>query len=84
MRRLLKESKDMVTADSVPELAEKMDNLSLDWFSALTKRECRPIRAYDAQIEQGCRYYNDEQLRRIAQFPQLPGDPAPHLLFSED
>ncbi len=74
VRRLLKESKDMVTADSLSGLAEKMDGLSLDGFRIDKEGMLSDIRAYDAQIERGCRYFNDEQLRRIANFRNYRGD----------
>ena len=41
----------------------------------LTQKGCRvDIRAYDACIERGRSYFNDEQLRRIADFRHYKGD----------
>ncbi|HEU4388002.1 MAG TPA: FAD-binding dehydrogenase [Blastocatellia bacterium] len=64
---------DFVTANSVPELAEKMNLLAgtSDVDSDLLERE---IRSYDAQIERGRWLHNDDQLRRIAHARQYRGD----------
>ena len=74
VNRLIDESEDFVVADSLPELIEKMDDLSLQ--GALIDREGmeQDIHAYDAQIERGERYFNDDQLRRIAAFRTYKGD----------
>ena len=63
----------MVTADSVPELVEKMNELGgeIEVDGELLAAE---IRAYDDQIERGVRYHNDDQLRRIANFRTYRGD----------
>jgi predicted oxidoreductase len=57
--RLIDESEDFVVADNLNEL---MRGMAAD------------ISAYDAQIARGPRYFNDEQLRRIANFRQYKGD----------
>ncbi len=64
---------DFVTAQSVPELAEKMNALtgSSDVDATILKRE---IADYDANIERGPRLQNDDQLRRIAHCRQYLGD----------
>ena len=64
---------DFVTAQSVPELAEKMNAVagSDDVDAELLERE---IADYDANIERGTRLQNDDQLRRIAHCRQYLGD----------
>ena len=64
---------DFVVAESVDELADKMNALTgqqdIDW---------RTLRAtlmeYDANIDRGPKFHNDEQLRRIAHLRQYRGD----------
>jgi len=72
--RLIDESEDFVVADNMPELMNKMDALSLEGISIDRERMEADIRAYDAQIARGPRYFNDDQLRRIANFRQYKGD----------
>jgi predicted oxidoreductase len=64
--RLIDESEDFVVGDSLPELMDKMDALSLGGASIDRERMEADIRAYDSQIARGPRYFNDDQLRRIA------------------
>ncbi|HSO21330.1 MAG TPA: FAD-binding dehydrogenase [Chondromyces sp.] len=74
VRRLIDDSEDFVVAGSLPELMERMDALSL--AGAVVDREgmAADIAAYDAQIDRGPRYFNDDQLRRIANFRSYKGD----------
>ncbi len=66
-------SPDFVTANSIPELVDKMnalegtDDVKLD--AVVTS-----IGRYDEQIARGPKYHNDEQLRRIAHARQYRGD----------
>jgi predicted oxidoreductase len=64
---------DFVTADTVPELAAKMNALAgtNDVDSDLLARE---IADYDANIARGSKLQNDDQLRRIAHVRQYLGD----------
>jgi predicted oxidoreductase len=64
---------DFVTAESVAELADKMNALAGtdDVDSQLLARE---IAEYDANIERGPKLQNDDQLRRIAHVRQYLGD----------
>ncbi len=64
---------DFVTADSVPELAAKMNTLAgtNDVDPDLLARE---IADYDANIARGPKLQNDDQLRRIAHVRQYLGD----------
>ena len=72
-KRLLNESKDFVTARSVEELAQKMNELNGDQSVDvnLLKEE---IRLFDTNIGRGKKFMNDDQLRRIAHLRQFIGD----------
>jgi predicted oxidoreductase len=72
--RLIDESEDFVVAESLSELMDKMEELSLAGVSIDRDRMEADIRAYDEQIARGSRFFNDEQLRRIANFRQYKGD----------
>ena len=73
--RLIRECPDdIVIADSVPELVEKMNQKSLyDLKVNLVKLQSE-IDSYDSQIDRGPRFHNDDQLRRISNFRQYSGD----------
>ncbi len=73
VRRLIKESHDFVTAKSVPELANKMNELSGD-HRVNPEALAAGIKAYDDQIDRGPAFFNDDQLRRIAGFRTYKGD----------
>jgi len=72
-KRLLNESIDIVTATSMSELTDKMNRLQGDESvdGSLLESE---VRAFDANIERGKKYMNDDQLRRIAHLRQFMGD----------
>jgi predicted oxidoreductase len=74
VNRLIDESEDFVVADTLPELMDKMDALSLDGVAIEREGMAADIEAYDGQIARGPRYFNDDQLRRIANFRQYKGD----------
>ncbi|MDX1477073.1 MAG: FAD-binding dehydrogenase [Saprospiraceae bacterium] len=67
------QSEDFVTAGSLEELVEKMnalegtDDVQLDAVRDAVTR-------YDAQIDRGPKFHNDEQLRRIAHARRYRGD----------
>jgi predicted oxidoreductase len=73
VRDFIEHCPDFVTADSVPELVGKMNALTgaEDVDAGVLSEE---IRAYDAAIARGPRYYNDDQLLRIAQARRYRGD----------
>jgi len=64
---------DFVVADSIEELGHKMNELSgdNDVDIAILKEA---ITSYDDNIERGPKFYNDEQLRRIAHTRRYSGD----------
>lgn len=70
---LIAECPDFVVADTLPELAQKMNRLTAtdDVQASVLEQE---IRRYDDQIARGPRYHDDDQLRRIAQLRNWPGD----------
>ncbi len=74
VNRLIDDSEDFVVADTLPELMDKMDALSLGDATIDRKRMESDIRTYDSQIDRGRPYFNDDQLRRIANFRQYKGD----------
>ncbi len=64
---------DFVTADNLEKLVTKMNQLvgTEDVKLEHVKAE---VEAYDAQIERGPKFHNDDQLRRIAHTRQYKGD----------
>ncbi|MDM8524697.1 FAD-binding dehydrogenase [Desulfococcaceae bacterium HSG8] len=73
VNRLINESGDVVTAHSVPELVQKMNETDNEYQVDAKLLESE-IRAYDDRIDRGPRYFNDDQLRRIANFRTYRGD----------
>jgi hypothetical protein len=73
VNRLINESRDVVVGNSLGELVEKMNQLEdenqvdLDTVHQL-------ISDYDAEIDRGPAYFNDEQLRRLMNFRTYRGD----------
>lgn len=73
VRELVDRCKDFVVADTVEDLASRMNELSGEKLVDADRLEAE-IRVYDAQIERGPKYYNDDQLRRIAHCRRYRGD----------
>ncbi len=75
VRWMIERCPDVLAADTLPELAEKMAALTADGrldpdlLAATLER-------YDAGIRRGPALYNDEQLRRLQQLRQWRGDRA--------
>ena len=65
---------DIVTADSLTELMDRMDAKNLFGLRIGRERMEATVRAWDDMIARGPAYYNDEQLRRIANFRSYRGD----------
>jgi predicted oxidoreductase len=65
---------DVVTAGSLPELAERMQERSLFGLGIERAALEAAVREYDGQIERGPAYFNDDQLRRLAAFRAYRGD----------
>jgi len=73
VRDLVENCEDFVVADSVEELARKMNELTGEELVDPEVLEAE-IRSYDANIARGGKLHNDEQLRRIAHCRQWRGD----------
>lgn len=73
--RLMRECPDdIVVADSLDELMQRMDRQSLYGLTIDRARMEGTVRAWDEMIERGPAYANDEQLRRIANARAYRGD----------
>ena len=76
---LVDECEDVVTANSLEELVEKMNGLNSNSQTVGSGRVeieniKHAIQHYDAQIDLGTEFHNDDQLRRIAQVRHWRGD----------
>ena len=65
---------DIVTARSLPELVDGMNARNLDGLRTDLATVVHVVRDYDAQIDRGPAYFNDDQLRRLWNFRQYRGD----------
>ncbi|HUE01885.1 MAG TPA: FAD-dependent oxidoreductase [Bryobacteraceae bacterium] len=65
---------DIVVADRLDELMDQMERQSLYGMQIDRARMEATVRAWDNMIERGPAYFNDEQLRRIANARQYRGD----------
>jgi predicted oxidoreductase len=75
IERLLRECPDdFVVARSLPELIEGMNKRSLYGNSVDGTALEATVREYDAQIDRGPAYFNDDQLRRLMNFRTYRGD----------
>jgi predicted oxidoreductase len=73
VEQMLENCEDFVVAHSLPELVEKMNALQGDG-SVRLDAVSEAVNRYDAQIERGQTFHNDEQLRRIAYVLKWKGD----------
>lgn len=65
---------DVVFANTLDELMDKMDERSLYSFKIDRKQMTQDIQDYDDQIHRGKKLYNDDQLRRLDHFRNYVGD----------
>ncbi len=65
---------DIVVADTLDELMERMDEKNLYGLRLNRAAMESAIRAWDAMIDRGPAYHNDDQLRWIANFRMYRGD----------
>lgn len=73
--RLIKDCpEDIVVADSLDALMDKMDERSLYGLSVDRAAMRGVVKGYDDQIARGPAYFNDDQLRRISNFRAYKGD----------
>jgi len=73
VNKIIDNCEDVVIGNSLEELVEKMNDISEE-KSVKLKYMKEAIQNYDAQIDRGKNYHNDEQLRRIAHARQYRGD----------
>lgn len=73
VREMIDHCPDFVTANSFPELVEKMNALQGDQSVDLATVQ-NEVAHYDATIARGEKLMNDEQLRRIASMRKYSGD----------
>jgi len=73
VNHMINDCVDFVVANSIEELAEKMNALNGDNNIELQLLESS-IKQYDNNIERGQKYFNDEQLRRLVHLRQYRGD----------
>ena len=75
VQRLIRECPDdIVVADTLDQLMERMDEKNLYGHRLDRPRMAATIRAWDAMIARGPAFHNDDQLRRIANFRAYRGD----------
>ena len=75
VERLLRDCPDdIVTADNLDDLMSRMQEKSLYGLEIDRERMEQDLRAWDEMIDRGPAYFNDEQLRRIANALQYRGD----------
>lgn len=73
--RLIRECPDdIVVANTLSDLMDQMDRRSLFGLKINRKKMQEDISEYDAQIDRGEAFFNDDQLRRLANFRLNRGD----------
>lgn len=82
VKDMLDNCPDFVVANTLEELVKKMNALEGNDDVKLSSVK-DAIQNYDAQIERGKKYHNDEQLRRIQQLRNYPGDKARNCNFQK-
>lgn len=70
---LTSQCEDVIVADSVEELVEKMNRHAGDNKISLANVK-QAIEPYDRQLRAGTKFHNDDQLRRLAHLRNWPGD----------
>lgn len=73
VNHMIQDCVDFVIADSVEELAEKMNALNGDNKVDVHLLQ-QSVQQYDLNIDRGKKYFNDDQLRRLAHLRQYRGD----------
>ncbi|VVS92903.1 FAD-binding protein [Desulfoluna spongiiphila] len=73
VNRLIGESRDFITAGSLDEMVDKMNDMG-NPFTVDRHSLKGAVAAYDDQIDRGPAFFNDDQLRRIANFRTYRGD----------
>lgn len=78
---LTEKCEDVVTANTLDELASKMNNIAAHPVKPDLIQSA--VRQYDENIDRGPAFHNDEQLRRIAHARQYRGDRARTCKFQK-
>jgi predicted oxidoreductase len=73
IKTLEKDSPNYISANSIEELAQKMNKLT-GTNDVDTATLCASIEGYDANFERGKKNWNDEQIRRIMHTREYKGD----------
>lgn len=73
VRQMVAESPDFITAENLPELAQKMNQLT-DAPHVDPDLMTRQISAYDQNLARGEKLHNDDQIRRLHHLRQWTGD----------
>lgn len=73
INRLIKESDHVVVAPNLEELVSKMNHQTQTGTVDLERLK-KDIQQYDAEIDRGKAFFNDEQLRRLINFRLYRGD----------
>jgi predicted oxidoreductase len=71
---MLRDSADFIVANSLEELTDKIHAASPEHSEFSGSALKASVSAYDQMIDRGQKYFNDEQLRRIAHARQYRGD----------
>ncbi len=75
VERLVRECpEDIVVADALPELMDRMDQRGLEGFKLNREGLTADVQAYDAEIDRGQAFFTDDQLRRLASIRAYRGD----------
>ena len=73
VNEMIETCEDFVLAETIEELAQKMNELN-DTSDVSVEKLREAITTYDDNIDRGPKYYNDDQLRRIAHARSYRGD----------
>lgn len=79
---LTQQCEDVVVANSLPELVDKMNALTGEPLVNLEQMRA-DIQAYDAQIDRGPAFHDDDQLRRIEHARRWKGDKVRTLKYQK-
>jgi hypothetical protein len=74
---------DFIVADTLETLVEKMNALDTNGTKVSLETLRKEIQQYDEMIDRGKKFFNDDQLRRIAQLRQYFGDRARTCKFQK-
>ena len=82
-KTLTEKCPDFIVADTLEALVEKMNALDTNGTKVSLETLREAIQQYDGMIDRGQKFFNDDQLRRIAQVRQYFGDRARTCKFQK-